>query len=119
MEFCKVSFEANSRSATIYVMGLLSEPAAVQTTTLIDLLPSTTRIVRLDLRGVEFIQPTAFVGIARALNRWRDQFRGRVSIEFPARSRRPAPYLHLVGQPSNTGIAVITQTDCPMSASPG
>jgi hypothetical protein len=105
MEFCTVSFEAHSHSATIYVMGLLSDPAAVQTGTLIDLLPSTTRSVRLDLRGVEFIHPTAFVSIARALNRWRDQFRGRVTIEFPARSRQRAPHLHLVRQsPVQTGI---------------
>ena len=119
MEFCQVMFEAHRHSATIYVMGLLSDGAALRTGGLIDLLPSTTRTVRVDLRGVEFIDPTAFVGIARALNRWRDTYRGRVTIEFPARSRPRASHLHLIRQPNNTGMAVNTAMSCPMSTSPG
>ena len=119
MEFFQVSLEAHQLSATIYVMGLLSDLAAVRTATLIDLLPSTTRTVRLDLRAVELIDPTAFVTVARALSRWRDVHRGRVTIEFPARSRRRAPHLHVVRQPNNTGIAVSTAMICPVSTSPG
>lgn len=100
MEFYQVSLEAHRYSATIYVMGLLAEPAALRTGTLIESVPSTTRTVRLDLHGVELIDPRAFVSVARALSRWRDQHRGRVTIEFPARSRRRAPCLHLVHQSS-------------------
>ena len=119
MEFFQVSFEAHHCGATIYVMGLLAEPAAARTGSVIDLIPAATRIVRLDLRAVELIDPSAFVSVARALNRWRDTRRGRVTIEFPARSRRRAPHLHLVRQPNTTGIAVSTAMSCPMSTSPG
>jgi len=105
MEFYEVAFEAHSHGATIYMMGLLYDPAALRTGAMIDLLPLTTRTVRLDLRGVEIIDPTAFVSVARALNRWRDKYRGRVTIEFPARSRRRTPSLHLVRHsPATTDI---------------
>jgi hypothetical protein len=119
MEFYKVSLEAHTHSATIYIMGLLAEPAALRTGTLIDLLLPTTLTVRLDLRAVELIDPTAFVSVARALNRWRDASRGRVAIEFPARSRRRASHLRLVPQPNNNGIAVSTAMSWPVSTSPG
>jgi ABC-type transporter Mla MlaB component len=119
MEFCQVLLEAHRHSATIYVMGLLSDPAALRTAALIDLLPSTARTLRLDLRAVEFIDPSAFVSIVRAVNRWRDESRGRVTIEFPARSRRRAPNLRLVRQRNSTGIAVNTAISWPMSTSPG
>jgi hypothetical protein len=119
MEFCQVLLEAHRHSATIYVMGLLSDPAALRAEALIDLLPSTTRTLRLELRAVEFIDPTAFVSIVRAVNRWRDGCTGRVMIEFPSRSRRRAPTLQLVRQRNNTGIAVNTAITWPMSTSPG
>jgi len=42
-----------------------------------------------DLRGVEIIDPTAFVRIARSFSRWRDLRHGRsVLIQFPERSSR-------------------------------
>jgi ABC-type transporter Mla MlaB component len=119
MELCTVSLEAHRHSATIYVMGLLGDLASLRASTLIALVPSTTRTVRLDLRAVEYIDPSAFVGLARALNRWRDDSGGRVTIEFPARSRRRAPHLHLVRQPNSTGTAVNTAMSWPMSTSPG
>lgn len=86
MEFYQVSLEAHRYSATIYVMGLLADAAALRTGTLIDSVPSTTRTVRLDLRGVGFIDPSAFVSVARSLSRWRETRRGCVTIEFPAQS---------------------------------
>jgi hypothetical protein len=119
MEFCQVSFEAHRHSATIYVMGLLLEGAALRTAGLVGLLPSTTRTVRLDLRAVEFIDPSAFVSIARSVNRWRDECHGRVTIEFPARSRPRAPHLYLLRQRHSTAIAVNTAISCPLSTSPG
>ena len=99
MELFQVSLEAHGSGATIYITGLLAEPAAARTGSV--------------------IAPTAFVGVARALNRWRDERFGRVTIEFPARSRRRARHLQLVRQPNNTGIAVNTAMSCPMSTSPG
>jgi hypothetical protein len=119
MELFQVSLEAHGSGATIYITGLLAEPAAARTGAVIDLMPGATRVIRLDLRAVELIDPAAFVSVARALNRWRDARFGRVTIEFPARSRRRAPHLHLVRQPSSTGIAVNTAMSCPMSTSPG
>ena len=118
MEFYDVSFEAHRHCATIYVMGLLADAAALRAGVVIDLLPPTTSTVRLDLRAVELIHPSAFVTVARALNAWRDRRRGRVTIEFPARSRRRASHLQLVGQPCSTGIAVSTAINCPMRTSP-
>src|SRR4029079_3819527 len=47
-----------------------------------------TSVVRVDLRGVEIIDPTAFVRVARSLSRWREEQRGRVMIQFPERSTR-------------------------------
>ena len=104
MELFQVSLEAHGFGATIYIMGLLAEPAAARTGTVIGLMPLTTRVIRLDLRAVELIDPTAFVRVARALNRWRDERLGRVTIEFPARSRRRARHLHLVRQPNTAAI---------------
>lgn len=119
MELFQVSLEAHRYGATIYVVGLLAEPAAACTGTVIDLIPVATRIIRLDLRAVEIIDPTAFVSVARALNRWRDVRRGRVTIEFPARSRRRGSHLHLARQPSSAAITVSTARSCPMRTSPG
>lgn len=112
MELYEVSFEAHRHGATIYVMGFLADAAALEADTLIDLLPSTTLTVRLDLRAVELIDPIAFVKLARALNRWRDQYRGRVTIEFPARSRRRATHLRLVGR-SKSAELVTAQSSSP------
>jgi pimeloyl-ACP methyl ester carboxylesterase len=119
MELYQVSLEAHRYGATIYVMGLLADPAALRTGTLIDSVPSTTRTVRLDLRGVELIDPSAFVSVARALNRWRDAVRGRVTIEFPARSRRAGTHLRLVRPLNTAGIAIATVTTCPINTSVG
>jgi hypothetical protein len=48
--------------------------------------------VRLDLRGVSYIDPVSFVRVARALTHWRDAVGAppgrRVNMEFPARSVR-------------------------------
>ena len=92
MEFCDVRFEAHKHGATIYVMGLLTDLAASKAEAVINQLSVGTAIVRLDLRGVHMINPRAFVRIARALSRWRDLRRGRVRIEFPARSPRRGIY---------------------------
>lgn len=92
MEFCQVRFEAHQHSATIYVMGLLANLAAAKAETMINDISIGTSIVRVDLRGVQMIDPNAFVRIARSLSRWRDLRRGRVTIEFPTRSPRREIY---------------------------
>ena len=108
MDFCRVSVEAHKFGGTIYIAGFLAELAAARAEELIHGLSTDTRVLRVDLRAVELIDPNAFVRVARMLNRWRDLRCGRVTIEFPHRSsrRRPAPTLTLLSQPSTNGMAV-------------
>ncbi|HEY4218799.1 MAG TPA: hypothetical protein VGM67_16775 [Gemmatimonadaceae bacterium] len=120
MELCQVQLEATTTSATIYLVGMLTNDAALRTELLVESLDDTTHTVRLDLRGVEIIDPNAFVLVARALNRWRDCRRGRVSIQFPERSTRPRrAAIRLVDQPMTIATAVSAAMSCPMNTSPG
>ena len=112
MDFCEVSLEAHRHCATIYVMGLLADPAALRTNTLIGLLLPTISTIRVDLRAVELIDPRSFVSVARALNRWRDMRRGSVTIEFPARSRPRSNHLRLVRQPNTRRSPPDTAMSC-------
>ena len=91
MEFCQVRLEAHPHSATIYVVGLLADLAASRTEALIAHVPIGTAVIRVDLRGVQLIDPRSFVRVARSLNDWRELRRGRVTIEFPERSARRTP----------------------------
>jgi hypothetical protein len=98
MQVSQISFEAHPHGATIYVTGLLGEHAALRTEEVVRALTDDVRCLRVDLRAVDLIDPNSFVIVARMLGRWRDARRGRVSIEFPARSRqRQRPHLQLVG----------------------
>ena len=97
MEFCQVRLEAHEGGATIYVIGLLAELAASRAERIIGQVPVGTSVIRVDLRGVQLIDPAAFVRVARSLNSWRDVRGGRVNIEFPERSaRHPSPRPQLV-----------------------
>jgi hypothetical protein len=111
MDFCRVSVEGHRFGGTIYIAGFLADLAASRTEELIHGLSSETRVLRVDLRAVELIDPDAFVRVARTLNRWRDVRAGRVTIEFPDRSRRrraAVRRLTLVDQPTTNGMAVST-----------
>src|SRR4051812_27126867 len=110
MDFCRVSIEAHRFGGTIYIAGFLADLAAKRAEELIHGLSTETRVLRVDLRAVDLIDPNACVRVARVLNKWRDLRSGRVTIEFPQRSsrRRAARQLTLVGQPSTNGIAVST-----------
>jgi hypothetical protein len=120
MEFFQVVFEAHGRSATIYVTGFLAHLAAGRAQDIVHALPTTTRIVRVDLRAVELIDPSAFVGVARTLARWRDVTRGQVMIQFPERSTRPrSAHPRLVDQCGAMSSAVNAAISWPMSTSPG
>ena len=88
MEFCQVKLEGHAHSMTIYISGFLAELAATRTEVMVDGLREGTRVVHVDLRGVEIIDPTSFVRVARSLSRWRDDKRGNVLIQFPERSTR-------------------------------
>ena len=88
MEFCQVKLEGHEHSMTIYIVGFLADVAATRTEIIIGTFRDGTSVVRVDLRGVEIIDPTAFVRVARSLSRWRDVTRGRVMIQFPERSTR-------------------------------
>ena len=88
MEFCQVKLEGHAHSMTIYIVGFLADVAATRTEIIVGTFRDGTSVVRVDLRGVEIIDPTAFVRVARSLSRWRDETRGRVMIQFPERSTR-------------------------------
>ena len=88
MEFCQVKLEGHTHGVTIYISGFLADLAATRTEVVVGGLREGTRVVRVDLRGVEIIDPTSFVRVARSLSRWRDEKRGRVVIQFPERSTR-------------------------------
>ena len=88
MEFCHVRLEANQRAATIYVVGMLSDLAATRTENVVLNLSEALSVIRMDLRGVQLIDPAAFVRVARSLKHWRDLRLGRVTLEVPERSRR-------------------------------
>jgi len=112
MNFCRVSVEAHKFGGTIYIAGFLADLAASRTEELIHGLAAETRVLRVDLRAVDLIDPDAFVRVARILNQWRDVRAGRVTIEFPNRSARrhaAARQLTLVGQPTTNGMAVSTR----------
>ncbi len=105
MVFCRVSLEAHRHCATIYVAGFLAEDAASASEGIVAALTRDIAMLRVDLRAVDLIDPSSFVRVARALNEWRDVRRGRVTIEFPQRSRRESEgrHLRLVVSPSTNG----------------
>jgi hypothetical protein len=109
MQVCRVSFEAHQFGATIYVAGLLGDHAAERTQAIVRALDQDIRSLRVDLRGVDLIDPASFVVIARTLGRWRDARRGRVSLEFPSHSRPRTPTrLRLLDQPSRASGTMST-----------
>ena len=91
MTFFEIACEANHCGATIYVVGLFGDIVASRIERWVASLPDAIVNVRLDLRGVSYIDPASFVRVARTLTGWRD-LHGipagrRVNMEFPERSR--------------------------------
>lgn len=86
-----VSIGGHRHSVTMYVAGMLAEPAAAVVAERIGAVRQGVRVVRVDLRSVTYIDPQAFVELARALAHWREVAGRRVTIEFPRRSQRDAP----------------------------
>ncbi|HEX4684209.1 MAG TPA: hypothetical protein VH277_15940 [Gemmatimonadaceae bacterium] len=92
MKCARVLLEAHGTGTMIYVAGYLCADAASRVEEIVATLPRETRVIRLDIRAVDLIDPTAFVRVASALNRWRGAVRGgRITMEFPLRSRRRTP----------------------------
>jgi hypothetical protein len=87
MQTYHVCLESHQSGATVYLAGLLSDAAAIQTEEIIRALSWKIFTVRLDMRAVVYIEPDSFVRVARALRRWRDARSGRVALEFPERSQ--------------------------------
>jgi hypothetical protein len=87
MQTYHVALESHQSGATIYLAGILSDPAAIQTEEIIRALSWSIHAVRVDLRAVVYIDPESFVQVARAIRRWRDARNGRVTLEFPERSQ--------------------------------
>jgi len=121
MDFYQVAVESHGAATTIYVSGFLAQLAAARVEEIVAATPENVRVLRIDLRGVELIDPSAFVIVARTLGRWRDATRGRVCLQFPERSaRRHTPPVALYGdQRSTMGSAVSRAMSWPMSTSPG
>src|SRR5690349_13220407 len=87
MQTYHVCLESHQTGATVYLAGILSDPASIETEEIIRALPWKILTVRLDMRAVVYIEPDSFVRVARALRRWRDARSGRVALEFPERSQ--------------------------------
>jgi hypothetical protein len=91
LTFFEIACEAHSCGATIYVVGLFGDIVASRIERWVASLPDAIVKVRLDLRGVSYIDPASFVRVARVLTGWRDMNGGpagrRVNMEFPERSR--------------------------------
>lgn len=104
MEFFRLCVEGHRHSLTIYVAGVLCERARLQLERAVADAPLTTLVLRVDLRAVQVIDPSSFVLVARALSTWRDRTSGRVLIEFPERSHRPAGHCSVLER-SATGTA--------------
>ena len=105
MELYNVSIEAHPHAATLYIAGVLSTCAAARASDILRAVPERIVVVRLDLRAVQVIDPVAFLTVARALDRWRDVVRGRVTIEFPARAQRPrSARVRLLDPPGRSGL---------------
>ena len=66
----EIACEAHSCGATIYVVGIFGEIVASRIERWVVSLPDPILNVRLDLRGVSYIDPASFVRVARALTRW-------------------------------------------------
>jgi len=98
--FFEITREAHSHCTTIYVAGVFGEVVAARAEQWIGSLPATISTVRVDLRGVSYIDPGSFVRVARLLARWRERSAGRrVRLEFPERSRARPPALRLLRGP--------------------
>jgi hypothetical protein len=121
-----VTIESHLHGATIYATGWLTCVAAASIEAAVYGATPTVRVVRLDLRAVDYIDPDAFVRVVRALTRWRGAFGRRVTVQFPERSHRPrAARLHLVderieaAQTTVMPMTVSAAMSWPMRTSPG
>jgi hypothetical protein len=90
MEFCQVKLEGHERSMTIYIVGFLADFAAARTEVIVGQFRDGTSVVRVDLRGVEIIDPTAFVRHASSHRIESTSVQHRRYIRRSARARRVA-----------------------------
>lgn len=86
-----VSLEGHQHCVTMYVAGMLTEPAATVAAEMLGAVRQGVRVVRVDLRSVTYIEPQAVVELARVLARWREVPGRRVTIECPGRPPRHTP----------------------------
>ena len=94
MQLSQVSFESHLFGATIYVAGWLGDNAALRTEELVRGLPAQILALRLDIRGVDLIDPGAFVRVARTLGAGAM----REGAESPCSFRRAPPaHAHVPG----------------------
>ena len=86
MLYSQVRYEGHARAATIYVAGMLETLAAARAVSAIAAIHEDVRTIRVDLRGVSYIDPDSFVRLARALSTWHHRTRGLITIAFPSQS---------------------------------
>jgi hypothetical protein len=119
MQLPQVQFESHQFGATIYVAGPFGETAAFRAEEFVRDLAVNVRSLRVDLRAVDLIDPHAYVRVARSLRRWREAGRGRLILQFPAKSLVSRSHSYIVVDQPMIGIAASTAMSWPMSTSPG
>ena len=101
MSYSQVQTEGHAHAVTIYVIGMLESLTAARAVSAIGSMHRGARTIRIDLRGVWYIDPNCFVRLARALSTWHNRTGGQITIVFPShseisperRSERPATVL--------------------------
>ena len=79
--------EAHSRSATLYLSGMLSSSGALRAFAACSQLPRTVRSLRVDLRGVRVFDSSAIDAFAFMLRDWRDARAAMTHLELPVERR--------------------------------
>ena len=77
------TIEAHHDAATLYVTGTLSVTGVVAAMHACDELPARVRTLRVDLRRIEGVEPSAYDALAFGTRRWRDVRAGVTRIELP------------------------------------
>lgn len=78
------ALEAHTSAATIYLRGTLSTTGTLLALRCCEELPDSVRTLRIDLHGVEYVQPSALHSLALVLRGWRERRGGITRVELPA-----------------------------------
>jgi ABC-type transporter Mla MlaB component len=84
------SLEAHHDAATLYVTGRLTTERVIAAMHACDDLPDRVRTLRVDLRGTDGTDASAFDALAFTTRRWRDVRGGITRIDLPRDHRQSA-----------------------------